>query len=84
LYGHQKESGAFESIIKKHIFRLRKGFRGITKSEFTKFLSNACQFSALPYCHGTDYFAGPAEMQQVSGSRKEGNGCRFINFASGG
>lgn len=85
LYGHPKDTGAFESYYSQTHLPLVAKTQGMTKAEYTKFLPNPDGSAPAYYRMAELYFAGPAEMQQALGSPEgQAMAADLENFATGG
>lgn len=65
LYGHPKDTQAFEKYYSGTHLPLVTKIQGILKAEYTSFLSNPDGSPAAYYRMAELYFAGPVEMQEL-------------------
>ena len=85
MYGHPKDSGAFEHYYSETHLSLVAKTQGIVKAEYTKFLPNPDGSAPAYYRMAELYFAGAAEMQQaLSSPEGQAMAADLGNFATGG
>lgn len=85
LYGHPKDSDAFEKYYKETHLPLASKMKGVNKLELTKFLSAPDGEKPAFYRMAELYFSSQSEMEKTLGS-PEGKAAvsDLPNFTTGG
>lgn len=85
LYGHPKDTDAFEKYYVETHQPLVSKTSGIVKAEYTKFLPSPDGSAPAYYRMAELYFESPADMQQaLSSPEGQAMAADLANFATGG
>lgn len=85
LYGHPKDTDAFEKYYAETHLPIVSKASGIAKAEYTKFLPNPDGSAPAYYRMAELYFESPAELQQALNSPEgKAMAADLSNFATGG